>query len=127
MSFYDSLAKTATNLLKKFGQSITFTRYTTGVYDPITASAAVSPSTFKGYGAAFDYTSDEVTNSNILSTDVRLLVNKTKVAPEVNDHAVVSGKNMVVISVNTTSPAGQDVIHECQMRVGEGGNGTSNI
>lgn len=117
--FYDKMTATASKLLTKFGQKVTFTRITTGVYDPATGEPATTTSTFTGNGAAFGFTKMEVDGASILSNDIKFLVERMTKVPEVNDYVNVSGKDMMVLSVVATSPAGEDVVYECQLRMGD--------
>ena len=115
--FYSILATTATRLLRDKGQSITFTRDaetsfnpSTGVITPDTAT------TYAAYGAAFNYSSNELANSNIESGDIRLLV-EPETEPQIADTCVVDSVTYRVMDVRKQKPAGTVLYYELQLRV----------
>ena len=119
-SFYDNLALTASRLLNKYGQQVTFTRSVNGSYSPTTGTYSTSSSTtFKAYGAVFNYRESEVDGSSILSTDLKLLLEKPKKLPEVNDVVLVNGSSYFVFTTSPLAPAGTNVVVECQLRIGD--------
>ena len=118
-SFYSSLASTATKLLTAYGQQLTFTRTTLGDYSPATSTATSSTTTYKGYAAVFNYNTAEVDGDLILSSDLKIVLEKTKQAPQVNDQVAIGGKKYILVGVTPTSPAGSPVKYDCQARAGE--------
>jgi hypothetical protein len=123
-SLYRSLTKTADDLLKRFGAKVIFTRAVSGVYNPVTGSVEGSSDiSFKGFGAALDYKTDQYDGSNIVMGDVRLLVQKMKRQPAIGDVVTLfNGRKYSIISITNTSPAGDLVMSECQLRTGERGS-----
>lgn len=118
-SFYASLAGTASKLLASYGQQLTFTRTTLGDYSPATSTATTSSLTYKGYGAVLGYKTAEIDGTAILSSDLKIMLEKTKQVPQTNDRVAVGGASYVLVGVKSTSPAGVPVVYECQARAGD--------
>lgn len=123
-TLYNSLTKTAEGLLTRFGAKVVFARHINGVYNPTTGAVeGASDITFKGFGATLDYKSHQYDGSNILEGDVRLLVQKMKRQPVVGDIVtLIDGRKYSIVSVTKTSPSGELVMSECQLRTGERGS-----
>lgn len=116
--FYDNLAQTASGLLHQFGQSVTFHRGVVGQYDPSTGKPAVSTLSYTGFGAAFDYSRKEIDGTNVLSGDIKFLLERTTTTPAVHDVVTIDGKGYRVLVVTPTAPGGTVVMYECQLRFG---------
>lgn len=122
MGFYDNLQNTASKLLQKYGQQISFLRTTPGVYDPSTGEPASSTDTlFTGYGAVMEYSAMEKTGDSIQDGDIKIILEKSTVTPEVGDIVTANGKSFVAVHIKHTNPAGTIVMTEIQARLGEGG------
>lgn len=127
MGFYENLQNTATTLLRRYGQQIDFTRANTGAYNTATGTRDDAPDVeFQGFGAAFDYSQSQYDGNNIIIGDMRLLLEKVTPAPEIGDRFTMKGKVYSILRVTPLSPAGIDVLYECQVRAGNRG-GTRNI
>lgn len=123
MSFYSNLAKTASNLLNRYGQKVVFTRTVKGEYDPAEGErTGDSTITFKGFGALLDFDFKQMDGENIISGDVRLLLESISKTPQINDIVTANGKSYVVLNVKELNPAGTQVMTECHLRVGTHGN-----
>lgn len=121
--FYNNLANTASGLLKNYGKQLTFTRSVKGTYNPSNGSfASESTTTYKAYGAVLSYKAIEVDGTNILSSDLKLILEKSKKEPQVNDTVVIDSKVYFVISVSPIKPAGVGVVTNCQLRIGANSN-----
>ena len=122
MSFYSGLRDTASSLLTTYGAKIVFTRTVKGVYDTATGKrAGDSSTTFNGYGVTMDYRKNQYDGTDILSGDIRLILQATKKLPVVGDQATVGGNRYSVISVTQTKPGNVLVMAECQLRTGTRG------
>lgn len=119
MGFYDNLQNVAVNILKKYGQQLTFTRKTVGDYDATTGTATSIESTYKGYGAILEYSSKDMADGSILSGDKKIIIEYVKQRPVVNDIVTVDGINYNIIAVKEVNPAGINVYSELQARVGK--------
>ena len=111
---YDSLEKTATALLKKFGRELTFTRTAKGAYSTNTGTTSDTASTFSKYCCVFDYSATEVNGGTILQGDRRIL--SEEYIYLVNDSVSLDGKVYRVISISENKPAGQMVSVDLQVR-----------
>lgn len=54
MSLYTKAISTAQRLLKRYGQNVVITTYTSGVYDPALSSVQITPTTQSLVGAVFE-------------------------------------------------------------------------
>jgi len=120
-AFYNNLNATASSLLNRFGQSVTFSRSVVGTYDPATGSASTTVSTFTADAAGFDYDNSEVDDRSILSSDLKLLIAATGYVPKINDLLTWNGVNYTVVMVAPLQPSSVAVIYECQIRRGSDG------
>ena len=116
MAFYGGLANVASNLLKSKGQNLTFTRKTISAHDPKAGVVQSNPSTYTGYGAAFDYNRKEIDGTLVKRGDIRLILEATTTAPDNGDTVTIDSVIYRIMSVKPTSPAGTVVIYEVQLR-----------
>lgn len=117
MSFYPALAATASRLLAEKGQTISFSRLTGATFDPVLGSnSGGSTTTFTGNGAAFNYANAEIDGTVVQMGDVRLIVESTTTAPDVNDECTVDSVVYRVMNVEPIAPAGITVINKVQLR-----------
>ena len=116
MSFYSGLAATAKNLLGKFGQNITVSRYTVGAIDPITGLGSGGTfSSFTGSGAVFDIDTRLVDGDNVLATDNNLYLESTTEILA-NDKVTANGTDYIAVSVSPLNPGGTVVMYVVQIR-----------
>ena len=115
MSFpYVSLQSTATDLLKKFGQQLTFTRTTRGAYSAATGLTTDTTSTFKKYACIFDYADRDIDTNTVLAGDRRLLAEAHTY--EVGDTVAIGTDTYRVISISLNQPAGTALSVDLQVR-----------
>ena len=114
--FYAGLAEVALRLLTDKGQSLTFSRETTTVADPVKGKRSTTTSTYTGFGASFDYNRSEIDGTVIKRGDIRLLLNATTTVPIIDDTVPVDGTTHVVKAVRPTAPGGTVVMYELQLR-----------
>lgn len=118
MSFYSQLAATAARLLADKGQAVTFSRTTGATYSPVTgAHTGGTPTSFTGNGAAFDYNKSEIDGETVQAGDIRLMLEATSAAPQIDDTATVDGVEYRVMSVFESSPGGVVTHYEVQLRL----------
>ena len=114
MSFnYRALSDSSTELLKKFGRQLTFTRTTDGAYVPATGQKTQTTTTFTKYGCVFDYTAQEIALNNIEAGDRRILVEGH--AYLVGDKVSLDGSSYRVVSVSNIQPAA--IVVACNLKV----------
>lgn len=116
-SFSNSLKNVANNLLSSYGQSVTFTRYTTNEYD--TATGAIDPVTsitFTGRMHPGPYRLDEIDGEMIQVNDISALVYSTT-EPLINDSAVVDGVIYRVMNIEKIKAQGEAIVYRLQLRV----------
>ena len=117
MGFYDNATKTAQNLLKKFGQPLTFTHVEKGAFDPVTGSYSGNVTTTHTVnGARFDYNAREIDGTTILMGDCRVYLEAKGYAPQVKDTCVIDGKTWRVQNPRPLSPAGSNVMFDLNLR-----------
>ena len=121
MSFYSDAQLTADALLRGYGQQITLTHNTAGVYDSTTGTVATTSSTELGRGAVFDYTRtkdglSQMDGTLILQGDKKLILSAVGItAPKVGDLALANGITYIIKNIKSLNPAGTVVMYECQL------------
>lgn len=110
---YRALADSSTELLKKFGRQLTFTRTTDGAFDATTGKKAQTTTTFTKYGCVFDYTAQEIALNNIEVGDRRILAEGHAYA--VGDKVSLDGASYRVVNVSNIQPAA--IVVACNLQV----------
>ena len=112
---YAKLRKTADGILAKYGQAGTLVVLTsTGeAWNPTQTEEEHAVTLVIG-----EYSWRERTSELIQATDKRAYVSAEGigVAPEPGHKLIVGGVRYSILSVNTVSPAGTDVLYDCQIR-----------
>ena len=108
---YSDLQKTATDLITKFGQSVTFNRYTE-TYQ-ISSATTVTYSTYTGIVVLVNKPVRESQGNAQEETTHDGLVSSTT-AVEVGDIADINSESMRVLAVNKIQPAGTSIYYEVQ-------------
>jgi len=122
MSFdYAELAATAQELLAEFGRAVTLSRPSTSAptYNTSTGvSTPVSPATYAGTGATFDYAARDIDGTLIQAGDQRLLLSPASpmVEPKTSDLIVIGSTTYTVQRAGKVSPAGTSIVFELQLR-----------
>ena len=119
-AFYNAMQTVADRQLTDKGAPITFTRTTTGVYDPTTGVAAVILTDYTVNAAVFGFPDKNVNGTNILVGDKRVLISTkgTSYAPAPNDYLFIEGVKHSIIDIKTLAPAGIPVLYTAQARKG---------
>lgn len=111
---YATIAQSATTLITKFGRELTFTRVTSGDYNPVTGNTANTEAEYKKYACVFDYTEQDRLNTNVLQGDKRLLAEPY--VYEVGDKVSIDGKSYEVVSIELSMPADEILSATLQVR-----------
>lgn len=114
--FYTGLASTAQSLLIKFGQAVTLTRRTTSFFDPYEGVEAYTETSITGYGAAFDYATNEIDGATIQAGDVKMLLNAVSTSPAPGDTWTSGADVWQVVDVKRMAPSGTVVAYELRLR-----------
>lgn len=114
-----SLSATASRLLAANGEPVTITfPPTTPAFDPVTGAAqepnAAQAITGSGYPAAYE--GSEIDDVTIKAGDVRLILEKVSVRPQVGAAATVDNIIYRIQSVKFIRKSGSDIIYICQLR-----------
>jgi len=118
MAFYDNMAATATNLIRKFGQEVILSRIIGETFDgPSGEYTGGTATDWTGFGARFEYSSYNIDVVNILSTDIKLLLELVAEIPKIGDTVEVDSRKYEVINVKSIAPATSVVYYELQLRV----------
>jgi hypothetical protein len=115
-AFYTNLARTASNLIAKFGADISFKRETGGSIDPVTGvtiPGTVETLTAKGIFQRIP--DDLVDGSRILASD-RLLVIEAKFEPVMTDKVVIDNQNWPIEEIAPVNPAGTPITYVLRVR-----------
>lgn len=116
MTFYGGLKSVASSVLADKGQNLTFSREGDTAFDPKTGISTTTPTSFTGYGASFNYNTKEIDGSLIQNGDIKLLLEATATAPITGDQVTIDSIIYRVVNIKTTSPAGEIVVYNLQLR-----------
>ena len=117
MTFYTRLASTSSRLLKKFGQTASWSHDNDdGTFNPATGVMSGGTTTaYTALGALLDFVTNRVDGESIRSTDKRFIIEAGS-KPEVSDIVTVDSVAYQTVSIRETNPAGTPVIYELQLR-----------
>lgn len=116
MTFYSDMAETASSMLDEFGQNVTFNYETGAVYDPVLMTE--TPGTNQQIDAkAFPskFGKMEVSDT-ILSSDIKLVCEKTSVKPVAGWTCTLNSADFRVMGVDSIGLVGDEVIYYVQLR-----------
>lgn len=113
MSFYSNLATTATSLLTKFGQNITFRDKQT--YDPVTGVASGSVIDNVTIGL-FQRIPNNIIDGTRIKTGDRLIVIDSSYVPTINQSVVISNTEWSIQEIEEVNPAGTDLVYFVRIR-----------
>jgi len=116
MSFYADMAKTASDMLAEFGQPVTFNYETGGTYDPVLqveTGAVAQQIIVNAYPSKF--MQSEVSDTT-LSSDIKLVCEKTSVKPVAGWECVLNSATYRVMDSEAIGLAGDEVIYYVQLR-----------
>lgn len=117
-AFSDNLTGVGTSLLTKFGEVVSFTNSVQGVYDVSTGTTGAPVVTvYTGFGFPTSFSAVEIDPGMVLSSDVKLIVNKTSQPPTVDDTVAFSNKTYRVLGVQEIKAQGADIIYILQVRI----------
>jgi len=120
---YTPLQKTATDLITKFGQAVTFTRRSNSTYNPADGTfGSSSTSTYTAQLVMLDKPITEegassitgVTKSAMQEVEQEALCSSTT-EPVIGDAAEVNGRNYRVTAVKRNQPASTVVFYEIRL------------
>jgi hypothetical protein len=112
-----SIEKTASRLLKAYGEGIEFEYKTGGGFNPSTGVPLPAVLVkIKGHGYPGRYESNEIDGTVIKSGDIKLTVEKISQRPQVGWDVIVDGQKYRVQNVQHIRFSGRDVIYVCQIR-----------
>jgi len=117
MALADSLRKTASKLVKRFGGDVTVRVITVGAYNPVTGTASETTSDTTVKGVLEDVTLREV-NELVQAGDRKLTVAAADLssAPTTADKILIGGVTHQVIRVVTIEQDNQAITHELILR-----------
>lgn len=118
---YANSSATAQKLLANFGQDVTITTVTVGVYNTATQTTATTETPYTAKAVLLDYTRNDagaMTVGNIEVNDKKLLVSPVglTVLPNANDRATIDGEVWNIVNVKVIKPASITVLYELQIR-----------
>lgn len=117
MALADSLRKTASKLVKRFGGDVTFRVITVGAYDPATGTAGETTSDTTVKGVIEDVSVREI-NDLVQAGDRKLTVAAADLsaAPKIADKVLISGVTHQIIRVETIEQDNRAITHELILR-----------
>ena len=117
MSLSTSLSSVAAKIIRKFGVVCTFTHEQTDTFDPATGVKTKTETTFTGYGVKDVFAKEEIDGTNVLSSDIKLVLERTDDVPSVDDTCAIGGISYRVMGVMDVDPADYDIIYNVQLRL----------
>ena len=111
---YSRLKTKSAKLIKKYGQSFTFTRVSVGDYDPATGTTTNTTSSYSKNACVFDYSDRDRADGVIEQGDRRLLAEGH--AYNVGDTVVIDGDTYTVLNVAPIAPGDTTVAANLQVR-----------
>lgn len=117
MTFYSDMAAEASSLLVEFGETVTLKHKTGGSVDPVAGTVSGSEQSIVANGYPGEFNKNEIDQTNILSTDVRLILEKTTVIPAPNHTIDLGGKTYRVINNRQVGLTSDNVINIVQLRL----------
>lgn len=117
MSLSKTLSKVASKVIKIVGVQCTFTHENTDTFDPATGARTTSNTVFTGYGVKDRYDKQEIDGTTILSSDIKLVLQRATQVPRVDDTCTIGSDSYRVMAVSDVDPDDYDVIYEVQLRL----------
>lgn len=116
--FSTSVGAVSTSLISEFGEACTFSRKTLSSFDPNTSTRIVSSTaTFTSSCVPEEFELDEIDNTNVLKTDIKLLVGPiVGNEPILDDTVEFSNKSYRIVMVNEVIVNSVTVLYELQVR-----------
>ena len=114
---YAKIARTATDLLSKFGQSITFVSTSEAAYSTATGGAVVTEIESSVVGVTLDYKSSEIDGTRVQQGDVRVYMEaKQGLSPKAGDKIIIDSFAWQVVASRPLKPGPLTVLHDMQLR-----------
>ena len=110
------------NMIREHGKNLTYTKKGSATYDPTTGDTTSSSTTATVKGYFYNYRVEDITGSNILLGDRRLVIPTTDTssvtitAPSKGDTFTGEGDVVVVVSVQRIMSGDNPVCYICQVR-----------
>jgi hypothetical protein len=109
--------KVSSQLITKFGATITLTRVTEGVYDPSTGSTTNTETSETIIGVVDEYKSYDFVNGLAVAGDKKIICAASDVAkPNLADKLTVQGIVYSILNVTETVSGEQDALYTLQAR-----------
>lgn len=115
-TFAGRMRSVANTLLSKYGRSVTFTRYVTGEYNPVTGAVVnTSSTTYSGVAHPSSYSLFEVASTNVQQDDIDLLI-YTTIEPLIEDICSVDLQTYKVMNVDKIVAQNSVIVYKVQLR-----------
>ena len=115
-AFYDRMQGVASDLLERFGQTVTFTRITGGGIDPVTGVSTQTTTTIETVGTLRRYPNSLIDGTRIQQTDRELVIRAGDIEPRLSDTVTVDGGTYTIEEVQTSTPGGIDLVYFVRVR-----------
>lgn len=117
MTFATNMQAVASNLLTKYGRSVSFSRTVEGAYNPATSDTGSGTTTsYTGLAHPVPYTVAEIATGVVTVKDVKLLTYCTTL-PLIGDTAIVDGEVYRIMNVERVSAQGSNIVYRLQLRI----------
>lgn len=105
---------TATRLIERFGQTVTFHRVTTETGDAWNPTQTTTG--YSAKAAVLGYEDSEIDGTMVQAGDRKLYVSVFDIEPTTSDKVVIGAETLRVVNVKPLNPAGTVVFFEVQCR-----------
>lgn len=118
-AFSNRMKALATKLLAKYGEPVSVVTAGEETFDPATGETSSTGSALKQHkGFPYPYTSQEIDGSNVLATDVRVIINYVEgYRPEVADLVSMGVDTYRIMRVESIRAQSEDVAYYLQLRI----------
>lgn len=110
------LNKTSTRLIRENGKNVVIKSVEQGVYDPDTSTSVDVVTDYTAKAIQSAYNGAEIDGVNVLSSDVKLMLEPDIIEPKVNDLCVVNGLTYTIKNVKKEMPSTITMYYILQLR-----------
>ena len=112
---YSSLNKTATDLITKFGQSVTFSRFNLNAYSPSAGfNSEGSATTYSANIVLFNQDKSEEAETSVQRQEFDASMSSTT-APKIGDTATINSSKYRIVEITPIQPGSTVVYYELRL------------
>lgn len=112
---YAPLASTADRILTDFGQSVTFSRFSRGSYNPSSGMSSTNQTTYTAKVVLFNESKAEESDNTTQVIEIPAVA-YTSTPPKIGDTATINSEKLRVVEINPVQPATTVIYYELRLR-----------